>query len=339
MTYLRLLPIVSLLLIPTFSAAAEPKAAPVIRSTRSGPWSAAATWEGGKVPGAGSARPQSGRAMRSSSTRSPSSRSVRSTLPARCRLPATRTPGSTSASSRFRPATSPAKTASTATPTWPTPDADMPRPALEVGTPDRPIDAKHTALIRLHYVDGMDKESCPAIVCCGGRMDFHGTPLNRTWVKLGDDRRRRATRRSRWPKPSPAGRSATASSSRPPQARRLRARTQAAPRNASSRPSTAPSSRSTSRSTFEHLGNGDYRGEVANLSRNVVVESADPDGRARPHHVSPQLGRLDQLRRVPPSRQGRRARPLQPALSTLSATRCAAAPSSAPRSGTAAIAG
>src|SRR5262249_31669664 len=28
----------------------------------------------------------------------------------------------------------------------------------------------------------------------------------------------------------------------------------------------------------EHEGEGDYRGEVANLSRNVVVESADPDG-------------------------------------------------------------
>src|SRR5207248_11449502 len=29
---------------------------------------------------------------------------------------------------------------------------------------------------------------------------------------------------------------------------------------------------------FAHLGDGAYRGEVANLSRNVVVESADPDG-------------------------------------------------------------
>ena len=28
----------------------------------------------------------------------------------------------------------------------------------------------------------------------------------------------------------------------------------------------------------EHLGTGEYRGEVANLSRNVVVESADPSG-------------------------------------------------------------
>src|SRR5207248_6391420 len=60
----------------------------------------------------------------------------------------------------------------------------QPRPALEVGTPDRPIDAGHTALIRLTYVNGLDRQSCPAIVCCGGCMDFHGAPLSRTWVKL-----------------------------------------------------------------------------------------------------------------------------------------------------------
>ncbi len=30
---------------------------------------------------------------------------------------------------------------------------------------------RQTALIRLHYVDGMNKETCPAIVCCGGRWD------------------------------------------------------------------------------------------------------------------------------------------------------------------------
>ncbi len=65
------------------------------------------------------------------------------------------------------------------------PKPGQPMPALEVGTPERPIDAGRTALIRLAYIAGMDKESCPAIVCCGGRMDFHGAPLNRTWVKLG----------------------------------------------------------------------------------------------------------------------------------------------------------
>src|SRR5262249_14333259 len=61
------------------------------------------------------------------------------------------------------------------------------RPALEVGTQNEPIPAKFTALIRLHYQAGMDKNSCPAIVCCGGRMDLHGAPLLRTWVKLGAD--------------------------------------------------------------------------------------------------------------------------------------------------------
>ena len=55
---------------------------------------------------------------------------------------------------------------------------------LEVGTPNRPIPAKHTALIRLHYVEGLNKDSCPAIVCCAGQMDFHGAPLSRAWVKL-----------------------------------------------------------------------------------------------------------------------------------------------------------
>src|SRR5207253_2530101 len=45
------------------------------------------------------------------------------------------------------------------------------RPALLVGTSDRPISADVRALIRLTYVAGMRKESCPAIVCCAGRMD------------------------------------------------------------------------------------------------------------------------------------------------------------------------
>src|SRR5262245_29210586 len=51
-------------------------------------------------------------------------------------------------------------------------------PALLVGTPDRPIDGGKTAVIRLHYLEGMNKESCPAIVCCGGCWESHGAPLN-----------------------------------------------------------------------------------------------------------------------------------------------------------------
>ena len=60
----------------------------------------------------------------------------------------------------------------------------------------------------------MDKESCPAIVCCGGRMDFHGAPLSRTWVKLGATAKKGDTTVT-LPRPSPAGKPATGSSSRP----------------------------------------------------------------------------------------------------------------------------
>src|SRR5262249_25863326 len=71
-------------------------------------------------------------------------------------------------------------------------DAHMPRlrpgqsrPALLVGLPEEPVAQGKTAIIRLTYFEGMDKETCPAIVCCGGRMEFHGTPMKRTWTKLG----------------------------------------------------------------------------------------------------------------------------------------------------------
>src|SRR3989442_611473 len=37
----------------------------------------------------------------------------------------------------------------------------------------------------LRSAPGMNRESCPAIVCCGGRWESHGQPLSRTWVKLG----------------------------------------------------------------------------------------------------------------------------------------------------------
>ncbi len=57
-------------------------------------------------------------------------------------------------------------------------------PALSVGTVDHPVDPGHHAVIRLCPIDGMDPDVCPAIVDAGGRMDFHGAPLNHTWTKL-----------------------------------------------------------------------------------------------------------------------------------------------------------
>ena len=90
---------------------------------------------------------------------------------------------------------------------------DKVRPELIVGTFDQPIAAGKSATIRLHYVEGMNKETCPAIVCCGGRMDFHGQPL---LAFVGQARRNRQVRRQdldALARPSRDGRPATASSS------------------------------------------------------------------------------------------------------------------------------
>lgn len=62
---------------------------------------------------------------------------------------------------------------------------NAPRPALEVGSMDNPIPANVTARIRLKYFNDMSADCAPGIICYGGRMDFHGAPVNKTWVKLG----------------------------------------------------------------------------------------------------------------------------------------------------------
>jgi hypothetical protein len=121
----------------------------------------------------------------------------------------------------------------------------------------------------------MDRESCPAVVCCGGRMDFHGAPLSRTWVKLGATAKKGeaavvlAEPVEGWRAGDRVILTATQRDDRAKasftEERLVRAVEGA--RLTLDRPL-----------DHEHLGQGEYRGEVANLSRNVVVESADPGG-------------------------------------------------------------
>src|SRR5262249_38300837 len=163
----------------------KPGAAPVlIRSAQSGPWSSPDTWEGKKVPQAG-ARVQV-RAGHTVTYDVASDRVIRSIHVAGtltfARDRDTRLDvglikiqaGDDASEDGFNCDAHPNRAE-------PTQD----RPALEVGTANDPIPAGHTARIRLAAVEGLDKETCPAIVCCGGRMDLHGAPLSRTWVKLG----------------------------------------------------------------------------------------------------------------------------------------------------------
>ena len=157
-----------------------------------------------------------------------------------------------------------------------------PQPALEVGTLDEPIPAKYRAAIRLVYIDGMDKQSCPAITCCGGRMDFHGAPMNRTWVKLGAPAKNGSTEVTL---------AEAVTGWRPGDRVILTATVRQNKIKKTFRDSTRDSTQTEERLVqavdgtklildkplaYDHFCDGAYRGDVANLSRNVLVESADP---------------------------------------------------------------
>ncbi len=166
------------------------------------------------------------------------------------------------------------------------------KPALEVGTPEKPIAAGKTAIIRLHLVEGMDKEKCPAIIACGGRLDLHGQPMPRTWVKLGatarsgDNALSLAEQVPGWK----IGDRVIVTATQLHGAAKTESKTEE--RIITAIDESVPSLRGIGRNSprdgskltldeplkMSHLGEGDYRGEVANLSRNVIVESADPAG-------------------------------------------------------------
>lgn len=164
-----------------------------------------------------------------------------------------------------------------------------PVPALEVGTLADPIPAEYTARIRLHYLNGMEKDDAPALACCSARIDLHGAPMSRTWVDLGADADKGDTEvllsedvagwrvgdevivTASLHQNSLGGQYRDDPSLRSTEERRIRA---------------IDGRRVTLDKPLEHrhFGAGEFRSEIANLSRNVIVESADPKG-VRGHTV------------------------------------------------------
>jgi hypothetical protein len=254
----------------------------LIRSTQSGPWSAPATWDGGKVPGA-DARVQirEGHVV---------VYDVKSEQPIRLVHVAGTLTFDRQKDTRLdvglikiQAGDDPSEDGFDCEAHLPNAPASGPRPALEVGTPDRPIAANHMAVIRLFDFDGVDKNSWPAIICCGGRMDFHGAPLNRTWVKLGETAKKGEARvtLSESVEGWRVGDRIILTATKPRRSGEYRRS------NVESEERIVKTIEGTKLTLdeslqYEHFAATDYRGEVANLSRNVVVESAEPT-KARGH--------------------------------------------------------
>jgi hypothetical protein len=262
----------------TWAAAVAPAQAAeaLVRSARSGPWSAAATWEGGRVPAAGArVQVRAGHTVTYDVSSATVLRSVH--VAGTLTFARDRDTRLDVGLLKVQPGDDASENGFDCDAHLAVPAPGTPRPALEVGTPDRPIPAGRTALIRLVYVEGLDRESCPAVVSCGGRMDFHGAPLSRTWVKLG------ATAR----KGDAAVTLAEPVTGWRPGDRVIVTATKLTRDDGRGKYSTEERTVRSVEGTrltldrpldVEHLGAGEYRGEVANLSRNVVVESADPAG-------------------------------------------------------------
>lgn len=255
----------------------SPKPTNLIRTAKSGAWSAASTWEGGKVPAAGSrVQIREGhiviydvksdaviRFIHVAGTLSfaPNQDTLLNVGLIRIQN------GNDASENGFdcdhAPAAKDAHSSS------------VPRATLQVGTPSQPIDAKHIAIIRLHYIEGTDKDSWPAIVCCGGRMDLHGAAMNRTWVRLAQPAKAGDTdiavdeAVTGWK----AGdriivtvTNHTYGKGGPTTEDRVIKQIDGA-KIVLEKPL-----------DYAHLGGKDFSAEVANLSRNVVIESADPKG-------------------------------------------------------------
>jgi hypothetical protein len=256
-----------------------------IRSVKSGSWSDAATWQGGKIPPAGARvqiRPGHTVTYDMNSDKAIRTIHIAGTL----RFARDRTTQLDVGLIKIQAGNEASEDGFDCDAHGARADHGQPRPALEVGRPDAPIDAWHTATIRLVAFAGHDPKSCPAIVCCGGRMDFHGASMSRTWVKIavtahkGDRAVTLAETVQGW---RPGDRVIVTDSQGIPSDKRKPPHGLAfvaEERTIQSIDGTqlvlsAPLDK-------EHYGADGQYVEVANLSRNVVVESANPK-KARGH--------------------------------------------------------
>jgi hypothetical protein len=256
---------------------------PLIRSVTDGRWSDGATWEGGRVPGIGArVQVRAGHVVTFDTRTEGPIRSIH--VAGTLRVDPDRDTRLDVGLIKIQAGDDARESGFDCENHRPAPDTKPARAALEIGMPERPIAAGHTAMIRLTAVPGLDPEECPAIVCCGGRWDVHGSPMARTWVKLGapaekgSDRVTLSEPVAGWRIGDRVIITATARQRIRDdiEVPSLRGKTQTEERTIRAIQGTELTLDTPL--LFPHSCFKNRRGEVANLSRNVIVESADPAG-------------------------------------------------------------
>jgi hypothetical protein len=106
-------------------------------------------------------------------------------------------------------------------------------------------------------------------------MDFHGAPLSHSWVKLGNTGTK-GTTSVKLAEPVSGWRAGDRIIVTTTE--REYSRTKSGTEERTIKSIDGDTITLDSPLEHEHLGDGDFRGEVANLSRNVIVESSDPSG-------------------------------------------------------------
>jgi len=255
----------------------------LIRSAHSGPWSDPATWEGGCAPVAGArVQVRAGHIITYDVRTDGAIRSIH--IAGTLRFDPDRDTRLDVGLIKIQAGDNPGESGFDCESHGTGPVPDHAQAALEVGAPDRPIARDHTALIRLTSVPGLDPDECPAIVCCGGRMDLHGAELGRAWVKLGATAAKASTTLvlaqpvSGWRVGDRIIVTATHRQKVPDEGYVSSVRSRPETEARTIREIDGPRLTLDAPLAFNHAGSETYRGEVANLSRNVVVESADPAG-------------------------------------------------------------
>ena len=272
------------------SATAPADEPALIRSAGSGPWSRPTTWEGGAVPPeAARVQIRAGHTVIFDRNDGPAIRSIH--VAGTLEFARDRDTRLDVGLVKVQPGDDSSENGFDCDAHGIVPNPDAPRPALLVGLPGEPVAAGKTAVIRLRYSPGLDPETCPALISCGGRMEFHGTPLPRTWVKLGREAYRgEAIVLLNWAEIEgwkPGDHLVVTGTTR--QFGYKQTRTVSVAERPASEERTLVSIKPYVEDGLalvtldrpldnDHRAQGAYRAEVANLTRNVIIESADPDG-------------------------------------------------------------